>query len=73
MDTLIHIPRRGASFTSEELDARFGPSLASILNSSRIVRKDRFCTPSVLVAADRVVDGHASDISISASAQPLAL
>ena len=73
MSTLIDIPRRGAAFTAEILNARFGPSLASILNSAQIVGQDRFCTPSVLLGADRVLDAHASDVSISASDQPLGL
>jgi hypothetical protein len=71
MSIFIHSPRNGAAFTADELTERFGPSLASILNSKQIVRQDRFCTPSVLVGADRVQDPQASDVSISASGQPL--
>jgi hypothetical protein len=67
------LPRRVASLKRKELDARFGPSLTTILNSGQVRDRDRFATPSVLTGAERIFDILASDVSISASDQALGL
>jgi hypothetical protein len=72
MTTSTHT-RRVAKLKREELDARFGPSLTAVLNSGQVRDRDRFATPSVLTAAERVFDIVASDVSISASDQALGL
>lgn len=57
--------------TYQELEAQYGPPLAAVLNSSSVVARDRFATPSVLTFAARVEDVYASDVSVSAADQPL--
>ena len=73
--TTTSIPprRRIVSFSREELDRRFGRSLTAVLNSGEICKRDRFATPSVLTDAECVDSIVASDVSISASSQPLAI
>ncbi|MBE2318347.1 hypothetical protein DVA67_020365 [Solirubrobacter sp. CPCC 204708] len=69
--TTSTITRQVPRYTREELDQRFGASLAATLNSAQVRGRDRFATPSVLTGAARVEDIYASDVSISAAKQKL--